>query len=69
MLDKSNNESPKVTNDHPVNGAYRKAAKELYADSSGGVVEIDGCSAVTETGNGGAWVAAWVWVDTFHLPY
>jgi hypothetical protein len=44
---------------------YRREARRLYAQP--GTVEIDD-EAVVSRGNGGAYVAAWVWVPAAARP-
>ena len=43
-------------------GRYRTAAKDAYGDP--GLIEIDADAKVSHGDGGGAYVAAWLWVDT-----
>lgn len=48
-------EDPKLLN-------YRYAARKLYEEE--GVIEVDACDPVSlVSDDGGAWVAAWLWVS------
>jgi hypothetical protein len=50
----------------PLNEAYRELAKTVH--EVGGEVEIDPGAIVSISDDGGAYVAAWVWVDNSDLP-